>query len=364
VGTVKPVTDHAPPGFAYLNSILDAELAAGPDAGVQLSISDAGARYDISVGGNGRAATMTADTVVPWACSSKPIGAIAFGRAWDAGRLGPDDLVADYLPEYAAAGKQAVRIRDLLTHTTGVPDPLLNLDTGGAALPSWTELEPMIWAVITAAEPVQPPGTAMSYNPISNWFTLDRVLAAVNGGAPGDSYRTTCRLLGLSATLGTAELDPAVTVRCVATPDEEVGLSRMSVAAAQPLPGTGVWGTMRDLRAVGEALLGRTAADPLLAPATIEAMTSTHWLGQSRRVLSTTDFDYGLGFMTLPHLFGKKCSFRTYGHAGGNNSTLLVDPQWDMVIAVYWNCRLSDVRAVTRRVALVDAIYSDLRARR
>lgn len=358
------MTDHALAGFPSLHSVLHAELADGPDPGVQLSISHAGARHDLSVGGNGQGAAMTADTVVPWTCSSKPIGAIAFGRAWDAGLLRPDDLVADYLPEYAAAGKHAVRIRDLLTHTTGVPDPLLDLDTDATSgtLPSWAELEPMIWELITAAAPVRPPGTAMSYNPLSNWFTVDRVLAAVDGGKPGDSYRATCRLLGVSATLGAP--DPATTVRCVATPEEELGLRRLLVAATQPLPGTGVWGTMRDLRAVGEALLACARGEsPLLAQSTVEAMTSTHWPGQSRRVLSITDFDYGLGFMTLPYLFGKECSFRTYGHAGGNNSTLLVDPQWDLVVAVYWNRRLSDVRAVTRRVALVDALYRDLRAK-
>ncbi|HEY0497664.1 MAG TPA: serine hydrolase domain-containing protein [Kutzneria sp.] len=360
------MVDDSLADFPCLRDILDAELAEGPDAGVQLSISHAGVTHDVSVGGNGNGAAMTAATVVPWTCSSKPIGAIAFGRAWDAGRLRPDDLVADHLPDYAAAGKQAVRIRDLLTHTSGVPDPLLSLDTGDAALPSWAELEPMIWSVITASEPVRPPGTEMNYSPISNWFTLDRLLAAIDGGAPGDSYRATCRLLGLSATLGAPDLDPAAIVRCVAVPEEEANLRRTSVAGALPLPGTGVWGTMRDLRVVGDSLLACADADanPLLAPATVEAMTSTHWLGQSRRVLSTTDFDYGLGFMTLPHLFGKECSYRTYGHAGGNNSTLLVDPQWNIVIAVYWNRRLSDVRAVTRRIALVDAIYRDLRARR
>jgi CubicO group peptidase (beta-lactamase class C family) len=356
------VADDDLTGFPALRSVLDAELSLGPEGGVQLSITRGGATYDIAVGENGLGAVMTPQTVVPWTCSSKPIGAIAFARAWDRGQVRPDDLVADYLPEYAANGKESVRVRDLLTHTTGVPDPLMNLDTQGAELPPWDEIEPMIWMVITQTAPVEAPGSSMSYNPISNWFTLDRLLTTVEGSKPGDSYRVTFDLLGISATLGVdATLASADRVGVVAIPEQADNLQRMVVASELPLPGTGVWGTMRDLRSVGEALLACASADnPIVAPSTVEAVTSTHWPGTSRRVLSTTDFDYGMGFMTLPYLFGKACSFRTYGHAGGNNSTLFIDPQADIVIAMYWNRRVSDVGAVTRRIALVDAVYRDL----
>jgi CubicO group peptidase (beta-lactamase class C family) len=64
--------------------------------------------------------------------------------------------------------------------------------------------------------------------------------------------------------------------------------------------------------------------------------------------------------MTLPPIFGRRCSVRTFGHAGGNTSTLLVDPTYDLVLAVYWNGRLDDVRTVARRYALVRALYDDL----
>ncbi len=345
-----------------LRQVLDAELAAGPDAGVAATIVGPGTRHDIAVGGNGLGGALTPESVVPWSCSSKPVGAIAFAAAWDRGKLRPDDLVAEHLPEFAVDGKDGIRVRDLLTHTTGIPDPLLQLDTQGGELPPWEQLEPLVWAVITAARPAHAPGSAMDYSPLSNWFVLDRLLAAVEGTEPGASYRATMERFGLRATLGVdPALDPAHRVRCVATPDETDGLERMLVAARLPMPGTGVWGTVSDLGAVGEVLLGCAAdEDPVLAPSTVEAITATHWVSASRKELSTADFDYGLGFMTLTRLFGTQCSFRTYGHAGGNNSTLMVDPRAGVVIAVYWNRRLSDVRAVVRRVALVDAVYRDL----
>jgi hypothetical protein len=89
-------------------------------------------------------------------------------------------------------------------------------------------------------------------------------------------------------------------------------------------------------------------------------MTSTHWPGSRQRSISDTDFPYGLGFMTLPSLFGRRCSARTFGHAVGNTSTLLVDPLFDLVVAVYWNGRLDDVKTFARRYALVRALYDEL----
>ncbi|HEX4727846.1 MAG TPA: serine hydrolase domain-containing protein, partial [Jatrophihabitans sp.] len=219
-------------------------------------------------------------------------------------------------------------------------------------LPGWDELDPLIWSLICAAEPTGPPGIAMHYNPITNWFVLDRVLAAATGGQPGDSYRSTLAALGSTAQLGAGPDRVAVS----AVAEEADNLRRMLFAAGLPLPGTGVWGSMRELRRIGEALLAGAVA----RPATIEAITATHWPGSSRRVLSTTDFGYGLGVMTQPNLFGRRCSFRSYGHAGGNTSAFIVDPVAELVIALYSNLRLGDVPTVTRRVVLVDAIYQDL----
>jgi CubicO group peptidase (beta-lactamase class C family) len=332
-------------------SRLHAVLAEHPEhSDLQLSIGHRGQSYELAIGSDAAGNPIEVDTVVPWTCSSKPIGAIAFGRAWDSGLLGPDDLVADHLPDYPVPG---VRLRDLLCHTTGVPDPLLEADPQGGELPGWDELDPLIWSLICAAEPTGAPGIAMHYNPITNWFVLDRVLNAVTGGRPGDSYRTTLATLG-----STAQLDGGPDRIAVAAIGEEAdNLRRMLFAAGLPLPGTGVWGSMRELRRIGEALL---TGPPIARPATIEAITATHWPGSSRRVLSTTDFGYGLGFMTQPNLFGRRCSFRSYGHAGGNTSALLVDPVAGLVIALYSNLRLGDLPTVTRRALLVDAIYQDL----
>lgn len=343
--------------------LLDAEVERGLETGVQLSVSCRGRTIDVATGDNGAGQPLTTATLVPWTCSSKPLGALAFARAWEAGAVGLDTRVADVLPDFVGGGKEQVRVRDLLTHTTGLAEPLMALSAGAVSTASWADIDELIWSVIRGASLTAPPGVAMIYNPVTHWFVLDRLLNALGGGGAGDSYRTMLGVLGLSATLGVDREQPAdrrVTVRSSEASGR--GLEYMELASVLPLPGVGVWGTMRDLRNVGEVLLGRGEHEGhrVVGPTAVEALTATHWPGSGHRSICDTDFPYGLGLMTLPAIFGRRCSVRTFGHAGGNTSTLLVDPLFDLVVAVYWNGRLDDVKTVARRYALVRALYDDL----
>ena len=349
--------------LASVRDLFDAEVGRGLETGVQLSVSYRGRVVDVATGDNGAGQPLTVDTSVPWTCSSKPLGALAFAGAWEAGAVDLDTRVAEVLLEFTGGGKEQVRVRDLLTHTTGLAEPLMALDTGGVTVTSWDDIDALIWSVIRAAATEVPPGTAMIYNPVTHWFVLDRLLNALAGGSSGDSYRSMLDRLGLSATLGIDWQQPAEQRVTVGSSEEAgAGLEYMQLASALPLPGVGVWGTVRDLRVLGEVLLakGQHGDTRLVGPASVEALTSTHWPGSGHRSICDTDFPYGLGLMTLPSIFGRRCSVRTFGHAGGNTSTLLVDPLFDLVVAVYWNGRLDDVKTFARRYALVRALYDDL----
>ncbi|NJQ00422.1 serine hydrolase domain-containing protein [Streptomyces zingiberis] len=343
--------------------LVAAEIGRGLESGVQLSVSCGGRSAELAAGENGLGHPMTPGTAVPWTCSAKTLGALAFAAAWEAGAVGLDTPVARILPEYAGGGRERVRVRHLLTHTTGVPDPVWAAAAAAGTGPVTPgEADALVWALILDAPVRALPGAAMSYSPVTNWFVLDRLLAELYGGGPGESHRRLCRRLGLAADLGLPELPPPSRAEPIAAPGQETGLARMRLAASLPLPGLGVWGTTRELRRVGEVLLtGTTAAgEVLLSRAALEALTTTHWPGTRHRQVSDTDFPYGLGVMTQPLLFGRRCSARVFGHAGGNTSTLLIDPMFDLVAAVYWNGRLDDVTTFARRYALVRALYEDL----
>jgi len=345
-----------------VRQLFQAELRRGLETGVQLSVSYRGAATELAVGDNGTGQPMTSQTYVPWTCSSKPLGALAFAQAWEAGLLDLDTRVSAVLAEYAGGGKESVTVRDLLSHTTGLADAILALPPGTAPVSTPEEFGELVWAVICAAPTELQPGTAMIYNPVANWFVLDRMLAAVTGTRPGDSYRGLFDRLGLTASLGQPPVPAEQLVTVHASADQQAGLAAMQLANALPLPGVGVWGPMHELRQVGEVLLakGSHRGEPLVGKASVEALIATRWPGSGHKSICDTDFPYGLGVMTLPVMFGRRCSVRTFGHAGGNTSTLLVDPLFDLVVAVYWNGRLDDVTTFARRYALVRALYHDL----
>lgn len=57
---------------------------------------------------------------------TKPVTATAIMMLVERGRIALDDRVAEYVPAFAANGKESVQIRHLLTHTSGLPDMLPN----------------------------------------------------------------------------------------------------------------------------------------------------------------------------------------------------------------------------------------------
>ncbi|OHB65386.1 MAG: hypothetical protein A2Y76_10405 [Planctomycetes bacterium RBG_13_60_9] len=65
---------------------------------------------------------MQKDTVFDLASMTKPIAtATAVMVLVDRGKLDPNDYVRNYLPAFACNGKEEVRIKHLLTHTSGLP---------------------------------------------------------------------------------------------------------------------------------------------------------------------------------------------------------------------------------------------------
>src|SRR5262249_30896321 len=68
----------------------------------------------------------------------KPITALAVLLLVEQGRLALDDPVAAILPAFAGAGRDGIKVRHLLTHTSGLPqDP----DLAGVAPDADTETE-------------------------------------------------------------------------------------------------------------------------------------------------------------------------------------------------------------------------------
>jgi hypothetical protein len=119
------------------------------------------------------------------------MAAIAVHRLAERGLVDYDAPVARYWPEFAAAGKDAVTVRHLLTHSAGLPRLREPLPPGG--LYEWET----VVAALAAEAPHWEPGTAHGYHTFS--FGLS--------DQPKPGYQVTPRSLEVQRRLRPAVLE-------------------------------------------------------------------------------------------------------------------------------------------------------------
>jgi CubicO group peptidase (beta-lactamase class C family) len=158
------------------------ELAACLDAGDELGASivlDLDGEIAIDMWGGYRDEARTqpwlADTITNVWSTTKTVTSLAALMLVDRGELDVDAPVARYWPEFAAAGKDAVLVRHLLSHTSGVS----GLDQPAVIedLYDWEKST----ARFAAQAPWWPPGTASGYHALNFGHLIGEVLRRITG---------------------------------------------------------------------------------------------------------------------------------------------------------------------------------------
>src|SRR5215475_2295647 len=108
--------------------------------------------------------------------AGKPLVALLVHLLAERGALALADPVAKYWPEFGQRGKQAITIRQVLQHRSGVPvarsfplDALIMTDWAASV------------RAIEAARPQYPPGQAPAYQVLSFGFILGELIQRVAG---------------------------------------------------------------------------------------------------------------------------------------------------------------------------------------
>src|SRR5687768_1661268 len=100
--------------------VLEQGVAEKLHPGAQLFVSLRGeVIFDWACGEARTGVAMTPASIVQWFSSGKPITSIAVAQLFEKGLIRIDAPVADYLPKFSAAGKHAITLEHLLTHTGG-----------------------------------------------------------------------------------------------------------------------------------------------------------------------------------------------------------------------------------------------------
>lgn len=170
--------------FAPLRDLLDRNLADGTDVGASLAVVHDGELVVDLWGGEARPGVpWTRDTLVQvWSVTKTMVGLAVLVLA-DRGELDLDAPVAEYWPDFAAAGKGEVRVRQVLGHTSGVPGwtPTLTVE-------ELMDLEHSE-ALLAAETPWYEPGSAPAYQMIDHGHLLDAIVRGATGQPLADVLR-------------------------------------------------------------------------------------------------------------------------------------------------------------------------------
>ncbi len=318
------------------------------------------------------------DTLVNMFSVGKGLVAACAARLAGQGRLDLDATVASYWPEFAAAGKDAITVRQLLSHQAGLPAVRRRLPPG--AMLDW----PAMTAALAGQEPWWQPGTAHGYHVNTFGFLAGEVIRRVTGTTAGALLRDEIAgPLGADVHIGL----PSTEHQRVATfiwkgppPAEEEpngldsaqlmehnsyynpgGLSGAGVIntpgwRSAEVPSTNAHGTASGVARVYAALIN-PANKGIVDPAALEEATTEQAYGQDLVLQRPSRF--GLGFqLTQPERpIGPGPA--TFGHFGAGGSLGFADPGSGVAFGYVMN-QMGPRWQNPRTRALVDAVYACL----
>ncbi len=319
------------------------------------------------------------DTLALGFSMTKGVTATCVNLLVERDQLDPAAPVAAYWPEFAAGGKGAVTVEQLLSHQAGLP-----IIEGDFTLDEALAGEAVV-RQLAGQTPLWEPGTAHGYHLRSyGWLAgeLVRRVAGVSLGTwlarevtgplgielwlglpvelesrlatlipPPPEFRDLVRSLGDDILLGRATAGPSGHFHY----DERWNERRFHTCE---LPSSNGIGTARGFAALYAALVG-TGLDGrrLLRAETVAAATRCRVRGPDRVLLRETAF--GLGYM-LPPVIAPAAGPHAFGHAGAGGSLAFADPERNLACCYLMNHMRFDPKGEPRADALVRALYASL----
>jgi CubicO group peptidase (beta-lactamase class C family) len=310
---------------------------------------------------------------------SKTFTAAAVLVLADRGGLRLTDPVAEFIPEFAAKGKQRVTVEQLIGHTGGIPPDLPFLMPQDIGNPEAVALAVAGQALIAR------PGEAVTYSPLGAYAVLAEVVRRVDGCKR--SYRQfldeelfaplgmqdTC--LSLRADLAERRVPVVVRDHTPAIiPPEALESINVMLTDSFEMPGASAIGTAADLFRWGEALRrgGEIDGARILSPALLEFALQNHSGPVPNHIYDSMceargwgpyPANLGLGFFlrgreTYVMPFGLTASPETFGGLGAGSAMFWVDPQRELVFVCLTTGTLEDSNNFERMQRLSDLVLA------
>lgn len=263
----------------------------------------------------------TTDTIYDLASVTKLFTTLVVMQQVEAGLIDLDARVADYLPAFAANGKQDITVRQLMTHTSGLV----------AWLPLWREptMDARIAGVMNTT-PSSTPGTRYLYSDL-NIIAAGMIAEEVTGESIDVLVRD-----GITDPLGMVDTgfnpSPSLLPRIAATefqavPDRGMVRGEVHDENAWSFGGVvghaGLFSTARDLAVLAQAIIngGAYGGKRILEPSTVEALITDE-------NVAFPGHAHGMGFELSQRWYMDALSSpTTAGHTGYTGTSMVIDVQ-------------------------------------
>ena len=281
------------------------------------------------------------DTIFLTASVTKPVTVTAVMLLVEQGRLLLDDPVGSIIPEFAVNGKEAVTIRHLMTHTSGLPDMHPDdrkLRAEQAPLAEFVRricLLPLDFA----------PGANVQYQSCGTAM-LGAVVERLTGQPLPDFLRQSIfQPLGMHDTVLGAQGLPGERIAQVNVGEEMRGTNwgwNTPYWHHFAAPWGGMFSTVGDMCRFAGLFLNSGAYDGvrILASATVQTMTAdqTGAMAQLSAQVRATN-SWGLGWRRQPpgewSFWGNLLAPGSFGHGGATGTVLWIDPTRELVCALF-----------------------------
>jgi CubicO group peptidase (beta-lactamase class C family) len=171
--------------FDPLRELFAVKLESGEDLGASLAFNIDGEMVVDLWGGwadEARTVPWTENTITNVFSTTKCMTSLAALMLVDRGELDLDANVAAYWPEFAARGKAGIKVRQLLSHTSGVSgwDQPVTIDD----VYDWDKST----AMLAAQAPWWEPGTASGYHALTYGHLIGEVIRRITGQRLGEFF--------------------------------------------------------------------------------------------------------------------------------------------------------------------------------
>lgn len=365
------------PRFEPVREAFAANFAEGKELGARFAFSVEGEIVvDLWAGWADKKQTVPFDarTLTPVYSTTKAVAATMIARLVEQGRLRWSQPVADVWPEFAAEGKGAVTVEQMISHQAGLPGFVEQID------PTLWYDPPVIAAMLAAKAPLWPVGSASGYHALTIGYLVGELFRRVDGRTLGTALREDIAVpAGLDLWIGLpdsehdrcAELKPPSAMPQFGEVTDPKKAAFLSPWAAPSGRGSADWRRVEIPSANGhttaEALarfMGALATDGevdgvhILSPASVAEASRERIRGQD--LVLPFELSWAAGFMrNVPnHFFGP--GEATIGHSGWGGSCAFADPEHRVAGAYVMNRQDVHLIGDPRSMRLIEAAYAAL----